>query len=380
MFLKEFEGRALFKRHGIPVARSVLLKRDDFEATLQSFLDDHADVSAFVLKAQILSGKRGKSGGILFASREKVMQSVKDFFGEEVKGETVEEILIQEKLTIQRELYLSLAIDRSRRCPVIIFSAKGGVDIEELAENSPQEIHDVALDTSPQSDLAPFEKVLQSLEVIDGNVRQKILDIAECLLKLLFEEEALLAEINPLILSPEGEVVAADAKVVIDNNALERHKEYNHRNVRGYSPLELEARQSGLAYVELDGDVAIIGNGAGLVMATLDAVDEYGGKPANFCDVGGGASAEMVQQAIDIVLQKPGVAALFINVFGGITHCDQVAQGIIDALKQQTRKLPIVIRMVGTNDEKARAMLEAEGMKAYLSFEEAAKKAASLIS
>lgn len=381
MFLKEFEGRELFRKHGIPVAQSVLLgDRDDFREVLDGFVRSNADVDAFVLKAQILSGKRGKSGGVLFADRNSLVNEVENFFGQKVRGEVVNEILVQEKLEIDREFYVSIAIDRSRRCPVVIFSEEGGVDIEELAENSPQKILEIPLKNDPQSHLEEVSALLSEKSGLSEELRDGVLDIISRLLDLVFQEEALLAEINPLILSPDGDLTAVDAKIIIDNNALERHPDLNHHNVRGYSPLELEARKHGLAYVELEGDIAVIGNGAGLVMATLDAVDSYGGKPANFCDIGGGASSEMMSKAVEIVLQKAGVIALFINIFGGITHCDEVARGILDALKHQSRNLPIVIRMVGTNDGEAREILETEGLKAYVSFEEAAKKAASLIS
>lgn len=384
MFLKEFEGRALFRKYSLPVAPSVLLNNTtDFREALDAFLDEHPNVAAFVLKAQILSGKRGKGGGILFADRSKVSQEVDQFFGKEVNGHVVREILVQEKVDIQKEFYLSMALDRSRACLIAIFSEEGGVDIEELAQHSPEKILEVALSEDWEKSLSLFREALKEHSSLANTVQEKIIEVAEHLYRLCYDEEALLAEINPLILSKDDQLIAADSKVTIDNNALDRHPDYNHRDVRGHSALELEAREYGLAYVELDGNVAIIGNGAGLVMATLDAVDEYGGdhaSPANFCDVGGGASAEMVKKALEIVLQKEGVQALFINVFGGITHCDEVAKGIIDAQKNKKYEIPMVIRMVGTNDEEARKLLNEAGMKAYLSFEEAAKNVTSFLS
>lgn len=384
MFLKEFEGRALFRKYSLPVAPSVLLNNTtDFREALDAFVDEHPNVAAFVLKAQILSGKRGKGGGILFADRSKVSQEVDQFFGKEVNGHVVREILVQEKVDIQKEFYLSMALDRSRACLIAIFSEEGGVDIEELAQHSPEKILEVALSEDWEKSLSLFREALKEHSSLANTVQEKIIEVAEHLYRLCYDEEALLAEINPLILSKDDQLIAADSKVTIDNNALDRHPDYNHRDVRGHSALELEAREYGLAYVELDGNVAIIGNGAGLVMATLDAVDEYGGdhaSPANFCDVGGGASAEMVKKALEIVLQKEGVQALFINVFGGITHCDEVAKGILDAQKNKKYEIPMVIRMVGTNDEEARKLLNEAGMKAYLSFEEAAKNVTSFLS
>lgn len=212
---------------------------------------------------------------------------------------------------------------------------------------------------------------------MEEGVRDSLVDVAGKLVDLLYDDEALLVEINPLVLTTGGDVVALDAKAIIDNNALPRHSEFNFGSVRGYSELELKAREHDLAYVELDGDIAVIGNGAGLVMATLDAVDSYGGKPANFCDVGGGASAEAVRAALDIVLRKKGVRALFINVFGGITHCDEVAEGIARAAKELDLKIPLVIRMVGTNEEKAHEILREAGFEVFPSFEKAAAKVAA---
>lgn len=382
MFLKEFEGRALFRKYDIPVARSVLLNnKADFRKALSSFIDQQKDVNEFVLKAQILSGKRGKAGGILFVDRQELAQKVEYFFSEKVQGEAVNEILVQDKLDIRKELYLAVTIDRSKRCPVVIFSEEGGIDIEDLSQRSPKKILEISFGKELRENLSLLGEVLRKKSSLSSIVQKKILDVTGKLFQLCMNEEALLAEINPLVLSVDNQLIAADSKVILDNNALDRHPDFNFRDIRGYSPLELEARKYGLSYVELDGNIAIIGNGAGLVMATLDAVDEYGGShsgPANFCDVGGGASAKMVCKAVEIVLKKKGVNALFINVFGGITHCDEVAKGIIDGMNAQKSQLPIVVRIIGTNDEKARELLDEAGIKTYLSFEEAAKKAASL--
>jgi len=362
MFLKEFEGRTLFQKYGIPVAKGVLVSPGNFQENLRAFVDREEDISEFVLKAQLLSGKRGKRGAIVFSSRDELFEKVEALFEEVFDGEKVEEILVQEKLSIQRELYLSVTIDRFLRKPVLVFSESGGMEIEEVATKAPEKVKEVVFDG-------------EAFDEGEFSSSPDVIPIGKKLHELLQKEEAILAEINPLILTADNDLIAVDAKVTIDNNALSRHPSFEHKDIRGYSSLELQAREYGLSYVELQGDIAVIGNGAGLVMATLDALDGYGGKPANFCDIGGGASAELVQQAMRIVLQKHEVRSLFMNVFGGITHCDEVARGIIEFVREEKVKIPLVIRMVGTNEEEANKILEAAGFHVFHSFEEAAKSA-----
>ena len=362
MFLKEHEGEALFRKYNIPVARGVLVNAENFREILDDFLRAASDCVEFVVKAQVLSGKRGLGGGVLFVKRDALLGSVEGFFGKEINGEKVKEIIVQEKLEIAEELYFGITIDRySRKC-LLIFSGKGGMEIEEIAKETPDEIVEIPCEEDGSFDYSKLQEKL----------RPGLSQIAKDLHVLFVGEDATLAEINPLVLTTDGSLIAADSKIIIDDNALYKHLELEKNIGRDTSDLEAEASENGLAYVELGGDIAVIGNGAGLVMASLDTVSEYGGMPANFCDIGGGATSDMMEKAVSIVLRKESVKALFINIFGGITQCDEVAAGIL-AFKGNI-KVPIVVRMVGTNFEKGHAMLKDAGMDAYESFEEAVKK------
>lgn len=380
MFLKEFEGRALFEKYRIPVARGVLLRgHAGWEDELHNFLDSSPDALEFAVKAQVLSGKRGISGGILFCERRRLLDTVKHFFGSAVNNEKVEEILVQDKLEILEEYYLSVTIDRFLRQMVVVFSAAGGIEIEEIARKFPDNVVMINCDGEFEGDAleSRMAGAMEKLIKEDG-LRKRIAEIACRLYELFIEEDAVLAEINPLVLTKDYQLTAVDSKIVIDDNATSRHPSLLNKDIGGYSELELKARESGLSYVELDGDIAVIGNGAGLVMATLDSVEAYGGRPANFCDIGGGASSEMVRKAIEIVLQKKTVRVLLINVFGGITHCDEVAKGIIAGIGEGKKDFQVVIRLVGTNEALAHKLLFAQGYDVYSSFEESSKKAANL--
>jgi len=383
MFLKEFEGESLFSKYEIPVPRSVLLSKNDkdgdkLEEKLKFFLDNMSGVREFVVKPQLLRGKRGKSGAISFVTREEALEVVDVSLGAEFGSEKVSEVLVAERLDVGEELYLSIAIDRFYGCPVLVFSREGGVDIEELAEKSPDKIVKILFSEINQWNEKELDEKLSVL-VDDAEVRIGIKEIVVKLFELFIKEDLILAEINPLILCKDGNLLAADAKVIVDDNATSRHAEYVGGLKRELSTLEFVAREAGLSYVELDGDLAIIGNGAGLVMATLDAVNDYGGRPANFCDIGGGASSDMMKKALDIVLKKKNVGALFINIFGGITHCDEIAMGIVNYLQENVTMVPMVVRIIGTKDKEAREILDKNGIEAYDSFNEAAKKAASLV-
>jgi len=356
MDLKEYEGRALFEKYGIPVPRSFVATNADEALKLARELG----VPDFVLKAQILGGKRGKSGGIVYDDLENFIEKFNELMGKEIGGLAFDEILVAEKLDIKKELYLSITIDRFERRPVVIFSEEGGMEIEEIAASHPDKI---------------IRTVPEKLDLPAG-----IATFAEKLFELFVREDAILAEVNPLILDTHDNLFAADAKITIDDNALARHEEWQGFNNRKMSDLEVEAKENGLAYVGLDGDIAIIGNGAGLVMATLDTIHNFGGSPANFCDIGGGASQEMMEKALKIVLQKSDVRGIFINIFGGITHCDEIAEGLVHYLKNNKRDLPMVVRMVGTNQKEARNILEGGGIISEISFDAAAKKIVSLTS
>jgi succinyl-CoA synthetase beta subunit len=341
---------------------------------LGKFLAAAPDVKRFVLKAQLLAGKRGKSGGVVFCGTDDFIESVKSFRRREIDGSKAYELLAAERLDDDGQFYLSVAVDRFERCPVIIFSAEGGIDIEDIALSHADKIKKVwvrNVNELPKDEL--LKMFAESLRGGDG--AEKLVDdflaIAERLFELFLKKDCTLAEINPLMLAKDGKLYAADAKIVIDDNALFRHENYLPKALRGYSDLEKEAKKFDLAYVELKGNVAVIGNGAGLVMATLDALDSAGAEPANFCDVGGGATAEMMEKALETVLRKAGVKVIFVNIFGGITHCEIIAAALVDYISTRRLKLPVVVRMTGTNEEEGRAILRKNGIKSFISFAEA---------
>jgi succinyl-CoA synthetase beta subunit len=371
VLLKEFEGRNLFQKYGIRVPRGFLIEKNETGKagnSLNGFLRKFPDVKRLVLKAQIFSGKRGKSGVVIFSDGNKFSKDLKTLFGKTVGAEKVNAILAAERLKISKEYYLSVALDRFARGPVLIISSEGGIDIEETAKKMPDKILKIGLSRLNGSAKKNFIKILGG----------KGMAIAEKLIKLFEEEDCELAEINPLILDAKGRLYAADSKIIIDDNALYRHPQYKKLGSRNFSKLEIDAKKNGLAYVELEGSLAIIGNGAGLVMATLDAVKAAGAEPANFCDIGGGASTKMMEKAMEIVLRKKSVKAVFVNIFGGITHCDDVARGLSIYIRRKRPGIPIVVRLTGTNENIGREILNKEGIKSFVSFKEAVAHAASI--
>ncbi|MFQ5891187.1 MAG: ADP-forming succinate--CoA ligase subunit beta [Candidatus Methanofastidiosia archaeon] len=363
MKLYEYQAKELFREFGIPIQRGFLIESPEELEEL--------DISyPLVLKAQVLVGGRGKAGGIKLAeSLEDAKMKAFKILGMKIKGEKVSKLLVLEAFEILKEYYLSFTIDRSKRSPVCIASSCGGIDIEEVAEKSPEKLLKLYF-----QDFKPYNARVLGSEL--GLKKKKLSEFAKVAFKLynLFKAyDATLSEINPLALTPQG-FLAIDAKLVIDDNALFRQ---NLKETEGeYTKLELEAKLSGLSYVELSGDIAIIGCGAGLVMASLDVVQNYGGKPANFCDVGGGATAKSMRKALEIVTKKKGVKTVFCNIFGGITRCDEIARGIIDF----NSKIPISVRMMGTNEREGIELLKRHGFKAFSSMEEAAKRAVELSS
>lgn len=323
-----------------------------------------------VLKAQVLVGGRGKAGGIELAeSLEDAKMKATKILQMKIRGERVSKLLVLEAFEILEEFYLSFTIDRSRRSLVCIASACGGMEIEEVAEKSPEKIKKLYFEN-----FKPYNaRILGSELGLKKKKLSEFVKIAYKLYKLFKAYDATLAEINPLALTPQG-FLAIDAKLMIDDNAL--YRQNLKETVGEYTKLELEAKLLGLSYVELDGNIAIIGCGAGLVMASLDLINEYGGKPANFCDVGGGATAESMRNALKIVTKKKGVKTVFCNIFGGITRCDEIARGIIDF----NPKIPLSVRMMGTNAREGKELLKRHGFKAFDSMDEAAKKAVELSS
>jgi succinyl-CoA synthetase beta subunit len=353
--LYEYQGKELFKRHGIPVSEGRLATTPDEAAAAASELGGQV-----VVKAQVLTGGRGKAGGIKLAegpddAREKAEQ----ILGMDINGHVVRKVWIEKASDIANEYYLSLTFDRGAKKPLFMFTTEGGVDIEEVAENSPEKL--VRLHVDPFEGFQPWQgrRLIYGAGVEDPNEQKQILSIVGKLYDAFVSTDALLAEINPLIVTPEGEVKALDSKFTVDDAALFRHPDIAEmRDLEAVPPEERAAREKGVTYVKLDGEVGILGNGAGLVMSTLDVIALAGGRPANFCDLGGGGDAEGVVDALEVITADPQVKSMFFNVFGGITRCDEVARGILAALDRMTIEHPIVVRLDGTNAEEGRAILD----------------------
>ena len=313
-----------------------------------------------VVKAQVLTGGRGKAGGIKVAeSIAEAEARAADILGMDIRGHTVTKLWIERASDIEREYYLSLTFDRSAKQPLFIFTTQGGVDIEEVAETSPEAL--VRLHVDPLEGYQPWHgrRLVYDGGVADPGERKQIASIVGSLYEAFVGCEAMLCEINPLIVTPEGEVRALDSKFTVDDNALFRHPEIAEmRDAGAADPLEALAREKGVTYVKLDGDVGVLGNGAGLTMSTVDVVTFAGGRPANFCDLGGGGDAQGVVDALEVITSDPQVRAIFFNIFGGITRCDEVARGILQAVEQMGISYPLVVRLDGTNAEEGRRILQ----------------------
>ncbi|MEM2909867.1 MAG: ADP-forming succinate--CoA ligase subunit beta [Nitrososphaerota archaeon] len=373
MKLYEYEAKQLFSLYNIPVPEFGLARTPEDAKNIAQKLGGKA-----VLKAQVLVAGRGKAGGIKFAeSPQEAYELAKKLLGMEIKGEKVNSLLVSRAVDIERELYLSIVVDRSVGAASILSSSEGGIDIEELAAKSPEKIVKVYVDPLVGLKAHHVRRIVESMGLFDE--QKKVLqDITLNLYKLFVELDCELAEINPLAVDKEGKLVPVDAKVIIDDNALFRRKEFAERASAELSEFEAEAKKHGFSYVELDGDIGIIGNGAGLTMATMDVVKLYGGRPANFLDIGGGARADIVEKAASLLLKHPNVKVLFVNVLGGITRCDEVAKGLVNALATYGKGKRLVVRLMGTNEEEGKRILSSAGISAFDSMEDAAKKAVEL--
>jgi succinyl-CoA synthetase beta subunit len=375
--LFEHEAKAILAKYEIPTPHGALATSPRQAKEVASQL-----LAPYALKAQVLVAGRGKAGGIQFADTlEDVEAAAVRILGMKIKGLKVSSVWVEEKIGVKRELYFGITIDRSNRCYVAVASAAGGVDIEEVAAETPHKITKVFID--PALGFKGYHaRQIASRLGYSGKAMLTLAAILEKIYKISVDLDAELIEMNPIVENVEGGFVAADARIIIDDSALYRHSQYKERllleDKTELTPQEIRARKEGLAYVQLDGDVGILGNGAGLVMATLDAVKLHGGNPANFLDVGGGASEEQIATALDILLADAKASVVFINILGGITRCDEVAKGILEAKKKVGFKKPIVIRLVGTNEEEGRRILTDAGMHVLDSMEEAAKKAVEL--
>jgi succinyl-CoA synthetase beta subunit len=353
MDLLEYQGKQLFARHGVPVPSGR-------PATTVEEAVAAADEIGYpcVVKAQVQIGGRGKAGGIKVAKdRTEAETHAKAILGMDIRGLTVHEVWVEGASEIAAEYYASVIFDRSEKAPLIMVSTKGGMDIEEVATSDPNAI--ARLHVDPLLGFQDFHGRRLAFEAgVDGDVVRPVGAMLAKLYEVFTEEEATLVEVNPLIVTPDRDVKALDAKVTLDDNALVRHPDNAAlRDVSAEDPQERMATERGLTYVKLDGDIGILGNGAGLVMSTLDVVDQAGGKPANFLDAGGGSKAEAITQAVEVILSDPKVKAVLFNIFGGITRCDEVARGLIEAFHQINPQVPFVVRLDGTNDKEGRALL-----------------------
>ncbi len=366
MKLLEHEGKEVFERYGIPMLpRCGVIRIGD--STDKLAIDGPGP---WVVKAQVLAGGRGKAGGVKLA---KTAAEARELAGQMLgmkivthqtqgKALTVEEVLVEHAAAIDREIYISVVLDRKAGCPAIIASAEGGMSIEELARTHPEKIIKVPVD--PESGLLDFQarQLAFDLRIPQKNFRE-FTGFAARLVRVFLEEDASLVEVNPLIISGDGRLLALDSKIVTDDNALFRHKDQAARPDHEATEIEKEAKAIGINYIGLDGDIGCMVNGAGLAMATLDTVKMAGGDAANFLDVGGGASVDQVTKAFQIILKDPKVKAILVNIFGGIMKCDNIAAGVVEASKKVRIKVPLIVRLEGTRVKEGRQILADSGIK-----------------
>jgi succinyl-CoA synthetase beta subunit len=353
MDLLEYQGKQLFAKHGVPVPEGRPA------STVEEAVEAAEELGyPVVIKAQVLIGGRGKAGGIKVAThREEAEEHAGAILGMDIRGFTVHELYVEKASDIAEEYYAAILLDRSSKKPLAMLSRMGGMDVEEIAERDPNAIVRVHLDA-----LVGFSDFHARRLAYDAGIADDVVRPVGALLSRLYEtfvaEDALLVEVNPLLVTGDREVVALDSKMTVDGNALYRHPDTAAmRNVGAEDPQERMARERGLTYVKLDGNVGILGNGAGLVMSTLDVVAQAGGRPANFLDAGGGSKAEAIVDAVEVILSDPKVTAVLFNIFGGITRCDEVARGLVTAFGQIDVKVPFVVRLDGTNDEEGRRII-----------------------
>jgi succinyl-CoA synthetase beta subunit len=373
--IHEYQAKDILARYGIPIQPGRVAHTPEEAETIARELG-----GPVVIKAQVYVGGRGKAGGIQFGDTPaQAREAAARVLGMDIKGLTVEKVLVVSKIDIKEEYYLGIILDRKSQSPVVMISKEGGIDIEEVAETAPEKIIKYPIDM--HWGLRPFEaREIVAQAGLPSAIVSRAGAILSALAKAFIESDANLAEINPLVLTADGQVQAADAKIIIDDNGLFRQKEYaTWAESEESNPLEYDARQAGLTYVKLDGDVGIIGNGAGLVMTTLDMVARAGGKPANFLDIGGGAKAEVMYKALTFVARDPQVKGILVNIFGGITRGEEVARGVIMAQAELPAGMPIVVRLSGTGSEEGRAILKDAGLDWGKDMREGAEKIVTAI-
>jgi len=368
MNLHEYQGKELFRAGGIPVPPGEVARTAEEAAEIADRIGYPA-----VVKAQVLIGGRGKAGGVkVVSNRNDLLREAGRILGMDIRGHLVHRVLVTKSASIEREYYAGIILDRKAETPLLIVSPAGGVDIEDVARTSPEKILRLHLDGRG---LPPYRARLAA-RFLDArwDIQKKLAPVLVRLAQVYKDREASLVEINPLVVTDANEVWALDAKVVLDDNALERHPDLAAmRDLGAEDPGEVEARERGLSYVRLEGTIGCVVNGAGLAMATMDLIQYHGGKPANFLDIGGSSNPDKVTAAMNILTRDARVRAVLFNIFGGITRCDDVARGLLTALDRIGTKMPIVIRLTGTNEKEARALLSARGMTALSDMDEAVR-------
>ncbi len=373
MNLHEYQAKDILAKYGIPVPPGkVAFTADEAKQIATEFGD------LVVIKAQVHTGGRGKAGGVKLARNpEEAREKAAQILGLNIKGFITKKVLVAKGVNIAKEYYAGMILDRVTQRVVLMLSKEGGMDIEEVAATRPYALIKYPID--PQTGLRPFEaRELVKRAGMEGNLN-KLADVLVKLYRAYVGIDASTAEINPLVITDTGEVVAADAKIVLDDNALYRHPDLTPlREFEAEHPLEVEASNYGFSYVKLDGNVGVIGNGAGLVMYTLDLVQRTGGKAANFLDIGGGAKADIVYNALKVVLKDPDVKGVFINIFGGITRADEVAKGVIRAIDEGILTKPVAMRVAGTAEEEAKTLLKGRPVYMYPTSVEAARAIISM--
>jgi succinyl-CoA synthetase beta subunit len=373
--LHEFQAREILRRHAIPVPEGEVVTTPVAAKAAAERLG-----GSVVVKAQVHAGGRGKAGGVKLARSAAEAEAVAGkILGMTIKGLTVQKVLIVPAADIASESYVGIIVDRNTQRPVLMVSAAGGIDIEEVAAKTPEKIHRLAVD--PRYGLLAHQALTLGFALYQDVAQARAAaDIMQKLYRAAYDVGASLAEINPLVTTPAGKVVALDAKIVVDDNELERRPEIAAlRDTSGEAPSEVQAREAGLTFIKLEGSVGCCVNGAGLAMATMDLVKYYGGEPANFLDIGGSSNPQKVVNALKIITADAGVRAILFNIFGGITRCDDVANGIVQATSQFPLQVPIVIRLTGTNEQEAMRILTGAGFSALTDMDEAVKQAVAAV-
>ena len=376
MKIHEYQAREIFKKYGIPVSNG------DVADTPEQAYDIAKKIGKrVVVKAQVLVGGRGKAGGVKLADTpEDAKEKASEILGMEIKGLKVEKVFVAEAVNIAHEAYLGVVIDRRTKRPVVMVSPAGGVEIEEVAKETPEKIFKKVVD--PAYGLLPHQARELTFNLYDDKKKVfKAADILMRLYRLFMETDASLAEINPFVVTDSGDLIAIDSKINFDDNAIFRHPDYEGmKDLTPDEKVEEEAKKKGLSFIKLEGNIGCVVNGAGLAMATMDVIKHFGGEPANFLDVGGSSNPEKVKAAMDIILRDKNVKSIWFNIFGGITRCDDIATGLVEALKGSDVDIPIIVRLTGTNEDKGREILRDSGIKLHLveTMSEGAKMAIQL--